>query len=86
MAAFLTCFAGQDEPGRERRQLSSPPTAIDEPIAAFREQAHAGGRSRSGSGTMRVRAVLLAAALVLLPFGPQAADEAIARVKQLLGE
>ena len=35
---------------------------------------------------MRVRAVLLAAALVLLPFGPQAADEAIARVKQLLGE
>src|SRR5690242_17928793 len=44
------------------------------PVAASREQAHAGGRSRSGSGTMRVRAVLLAAMLVLAPLGARAAD------------
>src|SRR4051794_18915169 len=44
------------------------------PVAAPREQAHAGGRSRSGSGTMRVRAVLLAAALVLSPLSARAAD------------
>src|SRR5690349_24998021 len=35
------------------------------PVAAPREQAHAGRRSRSGSGTIRVRTVLLAAVLAL---------------------
>src|SRR5689334_5304130 len=44
------------------------------PVAAPREQAHAGGRSRSGSGAMRVRVILLAAALVLAPLSAQAAD------------
>src|SRR4051794_6838593 len=58
-------FARQDDPGRGRRQP---------PVAAPREQAHAGGRSRSGSGTMRVRAILLAAALVLAPIATRAAD------------
>src|SRR4051794_34048403 len=62
---FLPGFARQDEPGRGRRQP---------PVAAPRGQAHAGGRSRSGSGTMRVRAVLLAAALMLAPLTARAAD------------
>src|SRR5689334_18170033 len=44
------------------------------PVAARREQGHAGGRSRSGSGAMRVRSVLLAAALALAPLGARAAD------------
>src|SRR5689334_6131271 len=56
MAAFLVRFAGQNDPGRGVRQPS---------IASSREQAHAGVRSRSGSGAMRVRAVLLAAALAV---------------------
>src|SRR3954454_16405907 len=43
-------------------------------VAPPREQAHAAARSRSGSGTMRVRAILLAAALVLAPLGARAAD------------
>src|SRR4051794_36629543 len=50
------------------------PRSIDEPVAPLHEQGHAGGRSRSGSGTMRVRAVLLAAALALAPPGARAAD------------
>jgi hypothetical protein len=33
-------------------------------VAGFHEQAHGGGQSRSGSGTMQVLAVLLAAAVV----------------------
>src|SRR3954452_10287022 len=53
------------------RHAPLPPRA---PIAAPREQAHAGARVRSGSGTMRVRAVLLATALVLAPLGARAAD------------
>jgi hypothetical protein len=43
-------------------------------VAAPREQAHAGGRSRSGSGTMWVRAILLAAALALAPLAARGAD------------
>jgi len=43
-------------------------------IAASYEQEHAGGQGRSGSGTMRVRAILLAAALMLAPLGVWAAD------------
>src|SRR5690348_14084421 len=64
----------QDEPDRERRQSSSLLLPVDQPVAVPREQGHAGGRSRSGSGAMRVRAVLLAAALVLAPLGTRAAD------------
>src|SRR4051812_43904838 len=55
-------------PNRHTRSPLRPP------VAGHREQAHAGGRSRLGSGTMRVRAVFLAAALVLAPLSAQAAD------------
>src|SRR5690349_15955840 len=51
------------------------------PVAAHRGQAHAGGRSRPGSGTMRVRAILLAAAFVLAPLGARAADLVVWRAK-----
>src|SRR4051794_19685872 len=74
MAASLAWSARQDEPSRERRQSSRPSPSIHQPVAAPREQAHAGARSRSGSGTMRVRAVLLAAALTLAPLSVRAAD------------
>src|SRR5690349_19063120 len=53
--SLLSVFARQDDAGHGMRQP---------PVAAPREQGHAGGRSRSGSGTMRVRAVLLAAMLL----------------------
>jgi ABC-type glycerol-3-phosphate transport system substrate-binding protein len=43
-------------------------------VAGLHEQAHGGGNSRSGSGTMRVQAVILAAMLVLVPPGASAAD------------
>src|SRR3954453_16994861 len=58
--------------GSNNRQAPLPPCSA---VAPHRGQAHAGGRSRSGSGTMmRVRAVLLAAALALVPFGAHPAD------------
>src|SRR5689334_13945754 len=56
---------------RNNRHSHLPPRR---PVAVPRAQGHAGGRSRSGSGTMRVRAVLLAAALVLAPIAGRAAD------------
>jgi multiple sugar transport system substrate-binding protein len=43
-------------------------------VAGPYEQAHGGGQSRLGSGTMRVCAVILAASLVLVPAGARAAD------------
>src|SRR5690349_15495041 len=57
--------------GSNNRQAPLPPCSA---VAPHRGQAHAGGRSRSGSGTMQVRAVLLAAALALAPLGARAAD------------
>src|SRR5689334_8435509 len=70
MAASLAWLTRQNEPGRGMRQP---------PVAAPRAQAHAGARSRSGSGTMRVRAILLATALVTsITAGPTRADVLIA--------
>jgi hypothetical protein len=43
-------------------------------VAGLHEQAHGGGQGRSGSGDMRVRAAILAAALVLAPLAARAAD------------
>jgi multiple sugar transport system substrate-binding protein len=43
-------------------------------FAAPCEQAYSDGQGRSGSGTMRVRTILLAAVLVLVPLGAHAAD------------
>jgi ABC-type glycerol-3-phosphate transport system substrate-binding protein len=40
----------------------------------FREHEHAGGPTDQGGGIMRVRAILLAAALALVPLGATAAD------------
>src|SRR5215207_4991874 len=50
------------------------PAATRALVAGLHEQAHAGGQGRSGSGAMRTRAVLLAAALMLVPLGARAAD------------
>src|SRR5690348_10743552 len=73
MPASLAWFARQDEPGRGMRQ---PPR----PAPAATARCHA---SRAGSccgvtpireAVMRVRAILLAAALVLAPLNARAAD------------
>ena len=69
MAASLAWFARQDDPGRERRNCHARPIHCPLPCRASRPIM---ARSRSGSGTMRVRAVLLAAALALAPLGTQA--------------
>jgi hypothetical protein len=49
--------------------MAEPAAAL---VAGLHEQAHGGVKSRSGSGAMRVRAVILAAAFVLAPLGAEA--------------
>jgi hypothetical protein len=49
-----------------------PAPAIRTLVIGPHEQAHGGGQGRSGSGTMQVRAVILAG--VLVPLSARAAD------------
>jgi branched-chain amino acid transport system substrate-binding protein len=43
-------------------------------VASLHEQAHGGGQSRSGSRIMRIRVILLAAALMMAPLAARATD------------